>query len=147
MILQKIDQDLIKSQKAKEEVALNCLRMLKSAIKYAAIQKKKDSLEDSEILEVIQKQIKQRRDSVEAFQKADRPELAQKEEREIKVLSAYLPQALAEEELKKIIETVIQTTSATSKADMGKVMKEVMVQVRGRAEGSQISRLVSQSLS
>lgn len=146
-MIKKIDSDLITAQKNKDDVALSCLRMLKSAIKYAAIQKKKDSLEEPEIIEVIAKQIKQRKDSVQAYKDANRPELAQKEETEIKVLSAYLPAALSDEDLSKVIKDAIAKTGAQSKADMGKVMKVVMAEVRGRADGSKISQLVNQHLS
>jgi uncharacterized protein YqeY len=147
MIIEDINQDLLTAQKAREEETLTCLRMLKSAIKYAAIQGKKDDLSDEEIMGVIQKQIKQRRDSIEAYNKANRPELAKKEEREAEVLSAYLPEGMSEEELKKVVQSVISSTGAQSKADMGKVMKEVMSKVSGRADGSQVSKLVNQLLS
>lgn len=136
-----------KAQKERNDIALNCLRMLKSAMKYAAIQKKKDELAESETFEVIQKQIKQRRDSVDAYQKANRPELAKKEESEIEVLAGYLPKALSDDELQKIIDDAVTKTGAQSKADMGKLMKEIMSQTRGRAEGSKISQLVNQRLS
>ena len=147
MILEKVNKDLVGAQKGKDEVTLNCLRMLKSAIKYAAIHKKQDSLEESDIIAVIQKQIKQRKDSADAYKKGDRADLLQKEEKEITVLSAYLPAALSDEELLKVVKDAITKTEAQSKADMGKVIKEVMAQVRGRADGSKVSQLVSQHLS
>lgn len=146
MLLEKINQDLISSQKSKDDLAINCLRMLKSAFKYAAIQKLKDSLDEPEIIDCIQKQIKQRKDSVDAYRKAAREDLATKEEREIEVLAVYLPKGLSDEELSKVVDEVIQKTGAKSKADMGKVIKEVMTQTRGRADGSKISQLVSQRL-
>ena len=147
MTSEKISQDILKAQKSKDSFALECLRTLKSAIKYEAIDKKKDSLDEAEILGVIQKQIKQRKDSAEAFKNANRPELMQKEEDEIKILSVYLPAALSDEEILKIIDNSISKTGAKSKADMGRVMKEVMTETRGRADGSQISQLVNQRLS
>ena len=147
MISEKIAQDILNAQKSKDDLTLSCLRMLKSAIKYIAIQEKKDSLDEAEILNVIQKQIKQRKDSAEAFKNANRPELLQKEEDEIKILSVYLPAALSDEEILKIVDDSISKTGAKSKADMGLVMKEVMTQTRGRADGSKISQLVNQRLS
>jgi uncharacterized protein YqeY len=147
MLPEKLNTDIIRAQKGKDEITLNCLRMLKSSIKYAAIQKCKQSLEDAEIIEVIQKQIKQRKDSIAAFQQGNRPDLAQKEEREMSILSAYLPAELSAEELKKIIAETVAKTQAKSKADKGRLMKEVMAQVRGRADGSRISELVDQLLS
>src|SRR5258706_6819729 len=126
MLVETINQNITTAQKAKDEVALTCLRMLKSAIKYVAIQKKKESVEDSEVLDVIRKQISQRRDSAEAFRKGNRPDLAQKEEREIEILSAYLPASLPVEDITKVIQEIIIKTQAKSKADKGKVMKEVL---------------------
>ncbi len=147
MLLEKINQNIIAAQKAKDEVLLNCLRMLKSSAKYAAIQKKTESLEDSEVIDVIRKLINQRTDSVNAFRTGNRPDLAQKEEREIEILSAYLPAGLPVEEVQKVVRETIAKLQAKSKAEKGKVMKEVMAQLQGRAEGSQISQLVDQHLS
>ena len=147
MLLEKINQNIIAAQKAKDEVLLNCLRMLKSSAKYAAIQKKTESLEDSEVIDVIRKQINQRKDSVNAFRTGNRPDLAQKEEREIEILSAYLPAGLPVEEIQKVVRETIAKLQAKSKSEKGKVMKEVMAQLQGRAEGSQISQLVDQHLS
>jgi len=147
MLAEKLNQQIIEAQKARDEVLLTCLRMLKSSVKYAAIQKKKESLEDSEIIDVIRKQINQRRDSVAAFRSGNRPELAQKEEREIEILSAYLPASLPVEEIQKVVRDVALKLQAKTKADKGKVMKEVMAQLHGRADGSQISQLVDQHLS
>jgi len=147
MLLEKINQNIIAAQKAKDEVLLNCLRMLKSSAKYAAIQKKTESLEDSDVIDVIRKQINQRKDSVNAFRTGNRPDLAQKEEREIEILSAYLPAGLPVEEVQKVVRETIAKLQAKSKSEKGKVMKEVMAQLQGRAEGSQISQLVDQHLS
>jgi uncharacterized protein YqeY len=147
MLLEKINQNLITAQKSKDELVLTCLRMLKSAIKYVAIQKMKESLEDSEIVDVIRKQINQRKDSVNAFRSGNRLDLAQKEEKEIEILSAYLPAAPSAEEITQAIQEAIAKTQAKSKADKGKVIKEVMTKLQGRAEGSQISQLVDQRLS
>jgi hypothetical protein len=147
MLLEKINQNLITAQKSKDELALSCLRMLKSAIKYVAIHKMKESLEDSEVIDVIRKQINQRKDSVNAFRSGNRLDLAQKEEKEIEILSAYLPAAPSAGEITQAIQEAIAKTQAKSKADKGKVIKEVMAKLQGRAEGSQISQLVDQHLS
>ncbi len=145
-MIEKINEDLKNALKSKDDVQVSCLRMLKSAFKYAAIQKKKDSLDESEVIEIIQKQIKQRKDSAEAYKNANRTDLLQKEEQEIKILSVYLPSALSDDELKKLVEEAVAKTGASSKADMGKVMKEVMASAQGRADGSRISQLVSARL-
>jgi len=147
MIVKKIDQDLITAMKEKNEIATNCLRMLKSAIRYEAIHQKKDSIDESEIIAIVRRALKQRKESQEAFTKGNRPDLAQKEAKEIDLISAYLPAGLSEEALKKVIQDAINATGAKTKADKGKVMKEVVAKVRGQADGSQISQFVDQFLS
>lgn len=144
-MLPKIEADLKNAMKSKDEIKLGTLRMLKSAIQNKEIDKRQP-LTDNEILEVIQKQVKQRKDSIAEFQKANRQDLLQKETAEICVLEQYLPKALSETELKGIVQKAIQTTGAKSKADMGKIMKEVMPQVAGRADGKQVNQVVSSLL-
>lgn len=145
MSLEKIDSELKAAMKEKNEIKLGTLRMLKAAIKNKEIDKRQP-LSEPEILEVIQKQVKQRRDSIAEFQKADRQDLLQKETAEIAVLELYLPKQLSEVELKAIVQKAVQTTGAKSKADMGKIMKEVMPQIAGRADGKQVNQIVSQLL-
>ncbi len=145
MSMEKIEADLKAAMKDKNEVKLGTLRMLKAAVKNKEIDKKQP-LSSNEILEVIQKQVKQRRDSIAEFQKANRQDLVQKETAEIAVLELYLPKQLSEAELKAIIEKAIQSTGAKVKADMGKIMKEVMPQIAGRADGKQVNQIASQLL-
>ena len=144
---ERIDEDLKKAMKAREELKVSTLRMLKAAISNTAIQKGKQVLEDSDILEVIPKLIKQREESVEAFTRGNRPELAEKERKEAAILKAYQPAQLSEGELKAIIQAAIQETGAGGSQAMGAVMKAVMPKVAGRADGKTISQLVKEALS
>lgn len=146
MIKEKIDQDLILSMKAKDEIKLSVLRMLKSAIKNIEIAKKKD-LDETDILGVIQSQIKSRRDSAELYEKGDRVELAQKEETEINILSEYLPVQMEETAIREIITQAISETDATSIQDMGKVMGKIIPETKGKADPSLVSRIVKEELS
>ncbi len=142
MSLEKIDSDLKTAMKEKNEVKLGTLRMLKAAIKNKEIDKKQ-ALSEPEILEIIQKQVKQRRESIAEFQKANRQDLLVKETAEIAVLEQYLPKQLTEPELKVIVQKAIQTTGAKAKTDIGKIMKEVMPQIAGRADGKQVNQIIS----
>ena len=141
MLLERIDTDLKTAMKEKNTLRLETLRMLKAAIKNKEIEKKVKALNDEEIVEAIQKQIKQRRDSIAEFQKANRKDLIDKETREIQILELYLPQQLSEAELKGLIQEAIKATGATSKQDVGRIMKEVMPKIKGRADGKQINQV------
>ncbi len=141
-----IENDLKHAMKSKQAETLSVLRMLKAATINEAIQKKKDKLEDSEIMDVIQKQAKQRKESIESFKSAGRNELAAKEENELAILQAYLPKQLSENDLREVIQKAIQESGAKSKADMGKVMKLVMPAVKGRADGKQVNEVAAKLL-
>ena len=145
---ERIDADLKDAMRAKDFARLNVLRMLKSALKYSAIEKSTADadLADAEAIQVIRKQVKQRRDSIESFQKGGRPELAAKEESELAILNGYLPQAMAAEELAALVKLAIAEVGAVSKAQMGAVMKAVQAQVAGRAEGKAVSTEVQRQL-
>ena len=148
-ILDNIAEDLKSAMRAKDTTALNSLRALKSALTNTAIEKGGlgTILDEPEILAVIRKQIKQRQDSIEQFEKAGRAELAENEKAEINVLSKYLPAALTNEQIEQIVAQAISDTSATSKADMGKVMKRAQELSNGRAEGKALSASVMKLLS
>ena len=143
-LLDQIEADFIQALKSKDK-SLDVLRMLKSALKNAEIAKK-EALNDTEILLVIQKEKKQRQDSVEEFTKGNRLELVAKEKFEISILEKYLPKGLNEAELTKIIDAAISETGAKSKSEMGKVMSKVMPQITGRATGEQVSKIVNSKL-
>jgi uncharacterized protein YqeY len=145
-LIERIDTDVKTAMKEKNELKVSTLRMLKAAVKNKEIDKKVKTLSDSEVIEAIQKQVKQRKDSIAEFEKAGRTDLVNKEKGEMKVLEQYLPKAMGEDELKAIIKKAIETAGAKTKADIGKVMKEVMPQVAGRADGKTINQLASSLL-
>jgi len=145
---QHIDSDLKEAMRARDTTKLNVLRMLKSALKYAAIAKSgaETELSDGEAAQVIRKQVKQRQDSIESFEKGGRTELASKEKEELSVLNAYLPQAMTGEELANVVRETIAEVGATSKAQMGTVMKALQAKVAGRADGKTLSAEVQKQL-
>lgn len=145
---EKIDSDLKEAMRAKEAERLSVLRMVKSAMMNAAIEKHGagGKLADSDAIVVLRKQVKQRQDSVAGFEKGGRPELAEKERREIGILAEYLPLPLTAEEVTSIVQAAIAETGASSKAQMGKVMKVVNEKAAGRADGRILSEAVQKAL-
>jgi uncharacterized protein YqeY len=146
-LTERIDADLKEAMRAKDAGKLAVLRMLKSALKYAAIEKPDGTLEDSAATQVIRKQVKQRQDSIESFEKGGRPELAAKEKEEMEILNAYLPKGLSAEELSAMVRETIAEVGATSKAQMGAVMKALQAKAGGRADGKALSAEVQKQLS
>ena len=147
-ITEQIDHDIKEAMKAKQADKLSVLRMLKAAVKNAAIEKGGISaqLDDTEATAIIRKQVKQRQDAIESFGKGDRPELAEKERTEMELLNTYLPQALSPEELGALVDEAIRETGATGKAQMGAVMKALQPKVAGRADGKTLSQEVQKRL-
>ncbi len=145
-LTEKINEDLKTAMKAREELKVSVLRMTKAAASNVAIAKSKDALDDGEMIDVIQKLMKQRQESIDAFTKAGRTDMADKESKEAEILRGYLPAAMPEEELKAIIKAAIKETGASGPAGMGQVMKVVLPKVKGRADGKQINQLVAQLL-
>lgn len=143
-----IDNDLKDAMRARDSVRLNTLRMLKAALKNVAIEKggAEAVLDDVESSAVIRKQIKQRQDSIEGFEKGGRPELAANEKAEIAILSAYLPQGLSADELSTLVRDAIAEAGATSKQQMGAVMKVASAKAAGRADGRALSAEVQKQL-
>jgi uncharacterized protein YqeY len=146
---ERIDSDLKEAMRAKDTTKLGVLRMLKAALKYAAIAKSgaEAELTDAEAAQVARKQVKQRQDSIESFEKGGRAELAAKEKEELLILNPYLPQAMSSDELAEVVRATIAETGATSKAQMGGVMKALQAKVAGRADGKTLSQEVSRQLS
>jgi hypothetical protein len=144
-----IDNDLKEAMKAREAERLGVLRMLKAAIKNVAIEKGGPAAPatDDEVIAVIRKQVKQRQDSIEGFEKGGRPELAEKEKAELAYLAVYLPQALTAEALAALVQEAIAEAGATSKAQMGAVMKIATAKAAGRADGKSLSQEVQRQLS
>ena len=147
MLEAKILNDYKDAMKRKDALAVSTLSFLRSQLKNVAIEKKKDSLDDSDVIAIIKKQIKQRHDSIENFQSGGRQDLAEKEKKELAILKAYLPEELSNEELEKIVSEVIAATGANGMKAMGQVMKEVLARVEGRAESKAVSDMVRHKLS
>ena len=148
-LLERVDLDLKQAMRAKDTTKLGVLRMLKSALKYAAIAKSdaEAQLSDAETVQVIRKQVKQRQDSIESFEKAGRSELVEKEKQELSVLNGYLPQPMSADEISKLVRETIAETGATSRAQMGAVMKALQGKVAGRVDGKALSAEVQKQLS
>jgi len=147
-LIARVDSDLKEAMRAKDATKLGVLRMLKSALKYAAIAKSgaETELGDTEAVQVIRKQAKQHQDSIESFEKGGRAELADKEKEELAILNSYLPQAMNADELASLVRDTIAEVGATSKAQMGAVMKALKAKVAGRADGKTISAEVARQL-
>lgn len=148
MLLEKIQSDLKEALKAKDEVEISTLRFLLSSIHNREIELRveKKTLTDEEVIKVIQRQVKERKESIEAFKKGKREDLVKKEQKELQILSNYFPQQISEKEMKKMVEDVIKEIGATGPSDFGKVMGAVMLRARGRAEGEVVARIVKEFL-
>lgn len=144
----RIDQDLKAAMKAREAERLGVLRMLKAALKNAAIEKggMQFELAEADALGIVRKEMKKRQDSIESFTKGGRPELAAKEQAEAELLAVYLPKALTPEEVQALVTGAIAEAGATSKKDMGAVMKLVNERAAGRVDGRTLSTAVAAAL-
>lgn len=142
----KLREDLKQAQLAKEEIKVATLRLLLSEITYAKVAKQTEVLLNEDIIAVVQKAVKQRKESIDSFKKGGRDDLASKEEAEMAILQTYLPEQILDEELTKIIDEVITNTGVSSTADMGKVIGIVMGKVGQKAEGARVSAKVREKL-
>jgi len=142
----RLSQEIKSAMLARDADRLTALRLLKSAIGYAQIERKTENLSDADVIAIIQKEIKKRRDSIDQFEKGGRPELAAKEKAEVAVLEAFLPQPFSNEELEQLVRATIQEIGATTKKEMGPVIKAVQAKAAGRADGKTISALVGKLL-
>ncbi len=147
-LTQQLAEDIKTAMKAKDTLALNVVRGLKSALKYGAIEKlgAEGELDDVDALVVVRKEIKQRQDSVTSYESANRADLAATEKAEIAILEKYLPAAMSQEDLVKLVEAVIAETGAKSKKEMGAVMKVLQERAEGRADNRALSTEVSKRL-
>ena len=145
-LTEQLQQEIKAAMLAKDAPRLQALRMLKSALGYVQIEKKVDALSDADVLAVVQREVKKRRDSAEQFTSAGRAELAATETAEIAVLEIFLPKQLPPEELEALVRATIQELGATDKKQMGAVMKAVQAKAAGRADGKSISALVGKLL-
>ncbi len=143
---EKIDADLKEAMKAKAEIKVSTIRMLRAGMKNLAIEKKAEKLEDKDVLSIISKQVKQHKDSIDQFAKGNRQDLVDKEKAELAILGSYMPKLLSADELKVIIKSAIEKVGAKGRADMGKVMKAAMEEGKGAIDGKMLSQMVSEEL-
>lgn len=146
MTKNKIQSDLNKAIKSKKKVEVSALRLLLSEIHNQEIAKQ-TKLTKEDIIKVVQKEVKKRKEAIEAYQKGKRDDLVAKEKQELKILNKYLPQQMSSQELETIIQTVIKETDASSASDFGKVMGVVMARVKAQADGKVVSEAVRKALS
>ena len=141
-----LQKDLIEAMKGKNEAGVGALRLLKTSIMKFETAGEKKVATDEDILTLVNKEIKQRKDSIEQYEKGNRPELAAIEKAEMDFLEKYMPTQMGEEEIKAIIKEAITSTGASSKADIGKVMGAIMPKVKGKADGGLVNKLVMSML-
>ena len=142
----RLSEDLKLAMKARDQLRMDVIRMIKAAVLNKEVEMKKD-LDDAEMSRIMTTMIKQRKESVEQYEKGQRAELAAKERQEISIIEAYLPKALSPEELDRTVDAVIHESGATSAKDMGAVMKAVMARLAGQpVDGKQVSDLVRSKL-
>ena len=144
-VKEQLDQELKSAMREKDALKLSVIRMLKSAVKYREIELMKP-LDDAGVQGVIASEIKRRRDSVEQYRAGNRQDLVDKEEAEIRILQAWLPAQLTEDELRAKVDAAVQATGAQGPKDMGAVMKALLPEVQGRAEGKAVSDMVKARL-
>lgn len=144
-LLTTLNEDMKQAMRAKDKETLQVIRMLKASIQNEQIKKGQD-LNDEEELTVLSREMKQRRDSLSEFEKADRTDLADKVKKEIVIVEKYLPAQLSEEEIRTIVSEAITATGATSPKEFGKVMGAVMPKVKGKADGNQVNAVVKELL-
>lgn len=142
-LYKRLQDEMAGALRSGDAVRLSVLRMVISSAKTLQIDKALKTLDDPDILQIIQKQAKQRRESIEQFKKGNRQDLADKEAAELVILESYMPKQLGSEELTALVKEAIAATGAISRADIGKVMKFVMEKARGRADGKAINAVVA----
>jgi uncharacterized protein len=144
-LIERIEADFLQAFKGKEEATVSVLRMLKSALKNKEIDLMKP-LTDEQAIQVIKGEVKKRKESIESFKQGGRPELADKEAAELKILEVYLPQALTQEQINAKVSAAIAELPEGDRSDFGKVMKASMTALKGSADGQAVSQAVKESL-
>ncbi len=142
---EKIKADFIEAFKARDEVKSPVLKMLQAGIKNAEIEKRGE-LDDSEIIQVISKEAKKRKDAIEAFEKGGRTEMAEKEKAEFEILSAYLPEQMTEDEIRRLAGEAVKESGASDIKEIGKVMAVLMPKTKGKADGALVGKIVRELL-
>ena len=148
MIFEKISKDYIQAMKARDSLRIGVLSYIKSVIRYKEIEnrEREKELTDDDVVDVISKEIRKREESIEMYKNGEREDLVHKEEEELKILKEYLPAQMREEEIRKTVVQIIEKLGATGEKDFGKVMKEVMIEIKGKANGALIKKIVEESL-
>ncbi|NBG87939.1 GatB/YqeY domain-containing protein [Isachenkonia alkalipeptolytica] len=142
---EKLTVDLKTAMKEKNKVKKDVITMIRSDIKQWEVDKRQD-VSDEEVIQIISKQVKQRKDSIEDFEKSGREDLVEQNRKEIEILQTYLPKQLTEEEIRGIVKEAIEKVQPESKSDMGKIMGMVMPQVKGRGDGKLVNKIVNEEL-
>ncbi len=142
---EQLEEDLKDAMRQKDTLRRSVIRYVRSAIHNEEIAKQGD-LNDDAVLQVLTKQAQQRRDSIEAFEQANRDDLVSKEKAELEIIQAYLPEPMSREEITEIVRQTIAEVGASSPGDMGKVMSQVMPKLRGRAGGKEVNDIASELL-
>ncbi|MBP1999162.1 uncharacterized protein YqeY [Paenibacillus shirakamiensis] len=142
---ERLNEDMKQAMRSKDKFKLSTIRMVRATIKNLEIDLKR-TLDDNEVLDILSREIKQRKDALQEFQKAGRDDLTASLVDEIKIIAEYLPEQLTEEEIKVIVQQTIQESGASSKADIGKVMSALMPKVKGRADGRLVNQAVQELL-
>ncbi|MCA1031801.1 GatB/YqeY domain-containing protein [Bacillus timonensis] len=146
-LLERLNSDMKQAMKNKEKDKLSVIRMVKSSLQNEGIKLGNSELTEEEELTVLSRELKQRKDSLHEFKNAGREDLVDKIQSELDILSVYMPEQLSEEQVTEIVKQTITEVNAASKADMGKVMGALMPKVKGKADGSLVSKIVQQQLS
>ena len=145
-ILDTLDQDISQSLRAKDELALLTFRQTKTALQNAEIANGRKPLSDEQVQKGLRSEVKKRRDAIELYQRGGRPELAEKEQREIELVSRYLPPELSEATIRSAVKAAIERLGATSPKEMGAVIGAAMTELKGAADGGAVSRIVKEEL-
>lgn len=146
MLEEQLQKDYIQAMKDRDTVKASTVNFLRAQLKNVCIEKRSETLEDKDVVAVIKKQIKQRQDSIEQYQKGGRMDLADKETAEMTILKSYLPEELSEQAVQQFIEQAIRETGAQSIKDMGNVIKAVAAKAQGRADNRVVSEFVKKAL-
>lgn len=144
-MVEKLDKDMIEAMKAKDKEKLTVIRMVKASLKQEQIDHKKE-INDDLLIDVVNKQIKMRKDSITEFEKGNRADLVEKTQNEIDILMAYLPEQLSSEEVIKVIDEIFAEVKPERQKDMGKVMKEAQAKLKGKADMKEVSTIIRERL-
>jgi len=149
-LIDQLPKDLKQAMKAKDRVRLRTIRSLRAALQEKEIKERQGGeahLSEEQVLAVVQKQAKQRREAIIQYEQAGRDDLVAKEREELEIIEAYLPEQLGDDEIRRVVQEIVTTTGASSLRDMGKVMGAAMEQLKGRADGRRISEIAKALLS